>query len=78
MTTRCPYCGRELQCIGGFYGPKFEECNCGGKEKAWEASRRRCEELEHKCATCQHEWHYGVQDNVAYKYCPKCGDMRPR
>lgn len=76
MTIRCPYCGRELKCIGGYYSPIFEECSCGGRERAKEAARKRSREIAHEQETCHHEWTSCVQDGVGYFRCTKCGATR--
>ena len=43
MSKNCPYCGRELRCIGGYYAPLFEECEC--EKRAREQALRESEEF---------------------------------
>lgn len=45
MTKKCLHCGRELQCIGGYFSPVFESCNCGGEERARARSLANAERL---------------------------------
>ncbi len=75
----CPYCGRELRCIGGYYHPIYEECEC--ERRARELEQRESEERSRKIAaqraSCSHEWHTRIQDNYGYHYCPKCGATKP-
>ena len=45
MTTNCKHCGRELQCVGGYYSPIFESCTCGGEERARAHSAAQAKKL---------------------------------
>ena len=80
MSKSCPYCGRELRVIGGYYYPIFEECECEkrAREERQRESERRCQEIAAQRAACHHEWRYNVMDGVAVKFCPKCGALEQR
>lgn len=79
MGKNCPYCGRELRCIGGYYAPLFEQCEC--EKRAREQALRESEEFRKRVwiqrATCHHEWELRTQDNYTYECCSKCGETRP-
>ncbi len=80
MSKNCPYCGRELACIGGYYYPIYEECAC--ERRAREEANRKSEETSRKLAakqaSCSHSWQTRIQSGWGYEYCPKCGATRPR
>lgn len=79
MSKNCPYCGRELRIIGGYYHPIYEECECErrAREERQRESERRCREIAAQQAACRHEWQTAVMDGVAFDRCPKCGATRP-
>ena len=79
MAKSCPYCGRELACIGGYYYPIYEECECErrAREQRQRESEERCRQIAAQRATCSHSWERRIQSGVGYEYCPKCGASRP-
>lgn len=78
--NNCPYCGRELRIVGGYYYPIYEECACEkhAREQKQRESEERSREIAAQRASCSHEWHTNVMDGVAVRFCPKCGALEQR